>query len=83
MIDKYDSVANLKNFQHPICVIRGDKDDTIFPPLTLNLFAHLPEPKKMMLMKGYGHGDWPAEPGLPWWDEALNSMAPPASKQAR
>jgi len=80
MIDKYDSIANLAHFEHPICVIRGDKDDTIFPPLTLNLFAHLPEPKRMMLMKGYGHGDWPGGPGLSWWDDALNYIAPPARK---
>ena len=80
MVDKYDSIANLEHFQHPICVIRGDQDDTIFPALTLNLYAHLAEPKKMMLMKGYGHGDWPSEAGLPWWDEALNFIAPPAPK---
>ena len=80
MTDKYDSIASLEHFQHPICVIRGDEDDTIYPELTLNLFAHLPEPKKMMLMKGYGHGDWPGDAGLPWWDEALNFIAPPAPK---
>lgn len=76
MIDKYDSIANLEHFQHPICVIRGDKDGTIPPPLSLNLFAHLPEPKKMMLMEGYGHGDWPDSPELSWWDDALNFIAP-------
>jgi len=80
MIDKYDSIANLEHFQHPICVIRGDKDSTILPALSLNLFAHLPGPKKMMLMKGYGHGDWPRSPELPWWDEALNFIAPQAQK---
>ena len=77
MIDKYDSIANLQAFKHPICVIRGDKDDTILPPLSLNLYANLPEPKKMMVMEGYGHADWPDSPDLPWWDEALNFIAPP------
>jgi pimeloyl-ACP methyl ester carboxylesterase len=75
MTDKYDSIANLTNFQHPICVIRGDKDGTIPPQLSLNLFQHLPEPKKMILMQGYGHGDWPNSPALPWWDDALNFIA--------
>jgi pimeloyl-ACP methyl ester carboxylesterase len=28
MIDKRDSAANLKHFQHPICVIMGDKEQT-------------------------------------------------------
>jgi uncharacterized protein len=80
MTEKYDSIANLQHFQHPICVIRGDHDDTIYPPLTLNLFAHLPEPKKMMVMKGYGHGDWPGDAALAWWDEAINFIAPPVGK---
>ena len=84
MTDKYDSITNLKNFQHPICVIRGDKDETVLPALSLNLFQHLPEPKKMMLMEGYGHGDWPVSPGLPWWDDALNFIAAsPTAVKAR
>ena len=80
VIDKYDSIANLEHFQHPICVICGNEDTTVLPALSLNLFAHLPEPKKMMLMKGYGHGDWPRSPELPWWDEALDFIAPKARK---
>jgi hypothetical protein len=80
MIDKYDSIANLEHFQHPVCVICGDEDSTVLPALSSNLFGHLPEPKKMMVMKGYGHGDWPRSPELPWWDEALNFIAPQAQK---
>ena len=76
MRDKYDSIANLQDFDHPICVIRGDRDDTILPERTLNLYAHLPEPKKMILMAGYGHGDWSYAVNEPWWDEALDFIAP-------
>jgi len=78
MHDSYDSVGNLAHFRHPVCVIRGDRDPIIPPALTLNLFAHLPEPKLMILQSGYGHGDWPAEPNLAWWDEALDFIAPRA-----
>jgi pimeloyl-ACP methyl ester carboxylesterase len=74
--DTYDSIGNLEHFRHPICVVRGDIDPVIPPALTLNLFAHLPDPKLMMLEKGYGHGDWPSEANLPWWDEALDFVAP-------
>jgi pimeloyl-ACP methyl ester carboxylesterase len=80
MHDTYDSIANLSHFHHPICVIRGDRDTTIPPVLTLNLFAHLPDPKLMILQSGYGHGDWPSEPNLAWWDDALNFIAPRAGK---
>ena len=79
MIDKYDSIANLKDFRRPIFVAYGDQDSTVPPALSLNLFAHLPEPKKLMVMKGYGHGDWPRPPE--WWDEALNFIAPKAEKK--
>lgn len=76
MIDKYDSIANLQHFGHPICAIWGDRDDTIYPALSQNLYAHLPGPKKMILKAGYGHGDWPDTPEQKWWDDALDFIAP-------
>lgn len=76
LIDKYDSVANLHRFAHPICVIRGSDDTVIVPRLTLNLFAKLPDPKKIILQDGFGHINWPHEPDSPWWDEAINFVAP-------
>ena len=76
MIDKYDSVANLQHFSQPICVIRSDHDEIIPPALSLYLYAHLPGPKKMIVQEGYGHNDWPSSPELPWWDDALNFIAP-------
>jgi len=81
MIDKYDSIANLTHFSHPICVIRSANDEIIPPALTLNLFAHLPDPKKMILQNGCGHNDWPASPELGWWDDALNFIAPKSAPQ--
>jgi pimeloyl-ACP methyl ester carboxylesterase len=75
--DKYDSIANLEHFKHAVCVVRSTQDEVIPPPLSLNLFAHLPERKKMILQEGYGHDDWPSSPELPWWDDALNFIAPP------
>jgi pimeloyl-ACP methyl ester carboxylesterase len=51
--------------------------DTILPvKLGLNLFDHLPDPKKLILHDGYGHNDWPSSPNLAWWDDALNFIAP-------
>jgi pimeloyl-ACP methyl ester carboxylesterase len=76
LIDKYDSIANLQHFPHPICVMRSEHDEIIPPPLSLNLFAHLPEPKKMILFENCGHNDWPDDPALLWWDDALNFIAP-------
>jgi pimeloyl-ACP methyl ester carboxylesterase len=76
MADTYDSIANLEHFRHPICVIRSTRDEIIPPALTINLYAHLPNPKKLILQEGYGHEDWPSSPELTWWDDALNFIAP-------
>jgi pimeloyl-ACP methyl ester carboxylesterase len=75
--EKYDSIANLEQFKHPICVVRSTEDEIIPPPLTLNLFAHLPDAKKLILHEGYGHDNWPSSPDLSWWDDVLNFIAPP------
>lgn len=77
MIDKYDSIANLEHFPHPICVIRSSEDEIIPPELSLNLIAHLPEPKKVIVQEGCHHDDWPRTPELAWWDDALHFIAPP------
>lgn len=74
--DKYDSIANLAHFSHPICVICSTKDTILPLPLGLNLFAHLRGPKKLILQDGVGHNDWPNSPELTWWDDALNFIAP-------
>ena len=63
MTDTYDSIANLQNFHHPICVVRSTQDEIIPASLTLHLFASLPPPKKLILQEGYGHNDWPEQPG--------------------
>jgi pimeloyl-ACP methyl ester carboxylesterase len=76
MTDKYDSISNLEHFRHPICVVRSSDDLIIPPALTLNLFANLPNPKKLILHQGYGHDNWPSTPELSWWDDALNFIAP-------
>lgn len=74
--DKYDSIANLEHFPHPVCVICGTIDPVLPMRLGLNLFDHLSGSKKFISQEGYGHGDWPCEPELTWWDDALNFIAP-------
>jgi len=76
MIDKYDSIANLQKFAHPICVVRSAEDSIILPRLTSNLIAHLPEPKKVIQHENADHDTWPSSPELAWWDEALDFIAP-------
>jgi len=76
MTDRYDSVANLAHFQHPIFLARSGDDDVIPPRLSMHLYATLPEPKKEIVFPGAHHNDWPlvAPPG--WLEEALDFIAP-------
>lgn len=74
--DKYDSIANLEHFQHPICVICSTKDTILPMSLGLNLYTHLAAPKKLIQHENCGHNDWPSSPELHWWDDALDFIAP-------
>jgi pimeloyl-ACP methyl ester carboxylesterase len=74
--DRYDSIANLQHFAHPICEVMSSRDEIIPPALGENLYAHLPAPKHLIVQEGYGHTDWPSSASLPWWDEALDFIAP-------
>jgi hypothetical protein len=76
MIDRYDSVANLAHFQHPIFLARSDHDEVIPPRLSINLYAQLPEPKKEIVFQNAGHNNWPGDTPDSWLDEALDFIAP-------
>lgn len=80
MIDKYDTIANLQKFPHPICIVRSGQDEVIPPKLTSNLIANLPGSPKVIMHENADHNSWPNSPELTWWDDALNFIAPPARK---
>ena len=72
----FDQSTSLQHFPHPICVVRSKEGEVIPPPLADNLYAHLPEPKKLIEFEGCGHNSWPSAPQLGWWDNALDFIAP-------
>jgi alpha-beta hydrolase superfamily lysophospholipase len=76
MTDRYDSVANLAHFAHPIFLARSDHDEIIPPRLSINLYAHLPEPKQELVFANAGHNTWPGTTSASWLDEALDFIAP-------
>jgi alpha-beta hydrolase superfamily lysophospholipase len=60
LTDKYDSVENLKSFKRNISVIGAERDEILPIKHAHNLYANLPEGrKKMWVIKGAGHNDWP------------------------
>jgi pimeloyl-ACP methyl ester carboxylesterase len=60
LTDKYDSVENLKSFNKKISVVGAERDEILPIKHAHNLYASLPEGrKKMWVIKGAGHNDWP------------------------
>jgi alpha-beta hydrolase superfamily lysophospholipase len=60
LTDKYDSIENLKSFKKNISVVGAERDEILPIKHAHNLYANLPEGrKKMWVIKGAGHNDWP------------------------
>jgi pimeloyl-ACP methyl ester carboxylesterase len=60
LTDKYDSIENLKSFKNKISVIGAERDEILPIKHAINLYKALPEDRKRMwIIKGAGHNDWP------------------------
>jgi len=60
LTDKYDSIENLKNYPGKISVVAAERDEILPIRHAYNLYENLPEDrKKMWVIKGAGHNDWP------------------------
>jgi uncharacterized protein len=60
LTDKYDSIENLQAFQKKISVIGAERDEILPIKHAINLYNALPEGRKRMwIIKGAGHNDWP------------------------
>jgi alpha-beta hydrolase superfamily lysophospholipase len=60
LTDKYDSIENLKSFKNKISVIGAERDEILPIKHAINLYNALPEGRKRMwIIKGAGHNDWP------------------------
>jgi pimeloyl-ACP methyl ester carboxylesterase len=76
MRDKYDNGENLKAFGGKIAVVAARKDEVIPIRHARELFALLPEKKKMWILEGAGHNDWPWQLDVPKWQEIMDFVGP-------
>lgn len=68
--DKYDSIANLQSFKGKISVIGAERDEILPIHHARRLYQSLPEGKKRMwVIKGAGHNDWPFYAQASLWKE--------------
>ncbi len=70
--DKYDSVENLKSFRGKVAVIGAQRDE-ILPIRHANaLYNSLSGKKKMWVIQGAGHNDWPLFVDTKKWQEFMD-----------
>jgi uncharacterized protein len=73
LTDKYDSIGNLKSFREKISVVGAEQDDILPINHAHNLYQSLPEGKKRMwVIKGAGHNDWPYFADESLWKEVTD-----------
>jgi hypothetical protein len=72
MKDRYDNIENLKLFQGRIAVVGAERDEVIPVTHASELYKSLPGSKRMWIIKGAGHNDWPMQVDLPKWREFMD-----------
>jgi pimeloyl-ACP methyl ester carboxylesterase len=69
--DTYDTVGNLRLFQKPVAVIGAGHDEVIPVRHAQELYRSLSGTKKMWMITGAGHNDWPDRMDPSWWREIM------------
>ncbi len=71
MKDQYDNSENLKAFPGRIAVVGAELDEIVPVRHAQELYRSLPGPKRMWIIKGAGHNDWPMAVDGPRWREFM------------
>jgi pimeloyl-ACP methyl ester carboxylesterase len=74
--DRYDSTGNMRTYPGPVGVVVAEHDEIVPASHTQRLFSSLPGRRKLWVMRGVGHNDWPDSPGRGWWAEVLEFLGP-------
>ena len=69
--DRYDSAAALARFERPVVVVVAEADDIVPARFGAALHDRLAGPKRVMVIAGAGHNDWPQRVDDRWWCEAI------------
>jgi pimeloyl-ACP methyl ester carboxylesterase len=72
--DKYDTISNLKDYKGRIAVIGAEQDEIVPIHHAQTLFASLRGDKKMWMIRGAGHNNWPEIVDPLWWQEIAAFM---------
>jgi uncharacterized protein len=75
LTDKYDSIGNLKSFKGRIAFVGAERDEIIPISHAKRLYDSLPiVEKRMWIVRGAGHNDWPMHAQAFLWKEIADFM---------
>jgi len=74
--DQYDNVRNLKRYRGPVAIAIAENDEVIPPRHGRRLFDLLAGRKKLWVLPGAGHNNWPGVVDSEWWSEVMRFVAP-------
>lgn len=72
MIDRYDSVENLKPYMGRVAVVGAERDEILPIKHAHALYESLTDKKKMWIIKGAGHNDWTMFLDKKKWQEFMD-----------
>jgi pimeloyl-ACP methyl ester carboxylesterase len=73
--DDYDSAAQLAAFDRPVIVAVAERDSIVPAKFGVALHEALRGPKRLVVIEGSDHNDWPALVDATWWREAIGFTA--------
>ncbi len=72
--DRYDSVANLAGFTHPVAVVVAARDGIVPARFGERLYDSLAAPKRLKIVGNADHNDWSLRVDLDWWREIADFL---------
>jgi len=69
--DRYDNVRNLDRYPGPVAVAVAENDEVIPPERGRRLFDLLSGRKKLWVLPGAGHNNWPGTVDSLWWSDVM------------
>ncbi len=75
LLDRFDSIRNLKSFNGKVAILISDKDEVIPPKFGLNLYDSVTSDKKIWMFKNAGHNSFPNAPQESWWQEVIDFIS--------
>jgi pimeloyl-ACP methyl ester carboxylesterase len=72
--DRYDSAAHLAAFERPVAVLVAERDDIVPARFGMALHEALASTKRLWVLPGAGHNDWPAHVDGALWQQMIHFL---------